>query len=127
VKAIGYFHEQGGKGGQSLAEQSRAFLEFCRVNGYEATATFLDAATQDSERPGYRQLVDFLRQRPDRGFTLVVVPSLVSLGDDLRQVARRYFQLASMGVKVMSLEDGDDVSTALLCLWTEKEGERLGQ
>jgi site-specific DNA recombinase len=127
VKAIGYFHEQGGKGGQSLAEQSRAFLEFCRVNGYEATATFLDAAPQDGDRPGYRQLVDFLRQRPDRGFTLVVVPSLVSLGDDLRQVARRYFQLVSMGVKVMSLEDGDDVPAALLSLWTEKEGERLGQ
>jgi len=127
VKAIGYFHEQGGKGGQSLAEQSRAFLEFCRINGYEATATFLDAATQDGDRAGYRQLVDFLRQRPDRGFTVVVVPCLTSLGDDLRQVARRYFQLASMGVKVMSLEDGDDVPTALLCLWTEKEGERLGQ
>jgi site-specific DNA recombinase len=127
VKAIGYFHEQAGKGGQSLAEQSRAFLEFCRVNGYEATATFLDAAPQDGDRPGYRQLVDFLRQRPDRGFTLVVVPSLVSLGDELRQVARRYFQLVSMGVKVMSLEDGDDVPTALLSLWTEKEGERLGQ
>jgi site-specific DNA recombinase len=127
VRAIGYFHEQGGKGGQSLAEQSRAFLEFCRVNGYEATATFLDAAPQDGDRAGYRQLVDFLRQRPDRGFTLVVVPSLVSLGDDLRQVARRYFQLVSMGVKVMSLEDGDDVPTALLSLWTQKEGERLGQ
>lgn len=126
MKAIGYFHEQGGKGGQSLAEQSRAFLEFCRVNGYEATATFLDAAPQNGDRVGYRQLVDFLRQRPDRGFTVVVVPSLVSLGDDLRQVARRYFQLASMGVKVMSLED-DDVPTALLSLWTEKEGERLGQ
>jgi site-specific DNA recombinase len=126
VKAIGYFHEQGGKGGQSLAEQSRAFLEFCRVNGYEATATFLDAAPQNGDRVGYRQLVDFLRQRPDRGFTVVVVPSLVSLGDDLRQVARRYYQLASMGVKVMSLED-DDVPTALLSLWTEKEGERLGQ
>jgi site-specific DNA recombinase len=127
VRAIGYFHEQGAKGGQSLAEQSRAFLEYCRVNGYEATATFLDAALQDGDRAGYRQLVDFLRQRPDRGFTLVVVPSLVSLGDDLRQVARRYFQLVSMGVKVMSLEDGDDVPTALLSLWTEKEGERLGQ
>ena len=127
MKAIGYFHEQGGKGGQSLAEQSRAFLEFCSINGYEATATFLDAAPQNGDRVGYRQLVDFLRQRPDRGFTVVVVPSLVSLGDDLRQVARRYFQLASMGVKVMSLEDGDDVPTALLSLWTEKEGERLGQ
>jgi site-specific DNA recombinase len=127
VRAIGYFHEHTGKASQSLAEQSRAFLEFCRVNGYEATATFLDAALQNGDRAGYRQLIDFLRQRPDRGFTLVVVPSLVSLGDDLRQVARRYFQLVSMGVKVMSLEDGDDVPTALLSLWTEKEGERLGQ
>ncbi len=127
MKAMGYFHEQSGGCGQSLAEQSRAFLEFCRVNGYEATATFLDAASQDGERAGYRQLVDFLRQRPDRGFTVVVVPSLVSLGDDLRQVARRYFQLVSLGVKVVCLEDEGDTSTALLSLWTEKEGERLGR
>ncbi|MDP2947989.1 MAG: recombinase family protein [Chloroflexota bacterium] len=127
MRAIGYFREMTGAGGQSLAEQSRAFLEFCRQNGYEAAAAFLEVIGADGgERPGYRQLIDFLRERPDRGFTVVVVPSLVSLGADLREAARRYFQLASLGVKVICLEDSADPAATLLALWTEKEGERLG-
>ena len=43
MRAIGYFRETKR---QSLADQSESFLEFCRRNGYEATATFLDAKTQ---------------------------------------------------------------------------------
>jgi len=124
VKAVGYFRETDAS--QSLAEQSRAFLDFCRQNGYEAAATFLDAAAGD-DCAGYRQLIDFLRQRPDRGFTMVVIPSLASLGTNLWEAARRYFQLASLGVKVMCLEDGSDPGSTLLSRWTEKKDERLGQ
>jgi len=109
-----------------LAEQSRAFLDFCRQNGYEAAATFLDAAAGD-DCAGYRQLIEFLKQRPDRGFTVVVIPSLTSLGSDLWEAARRYYQLASLGVKVMCLEDGTDPGATLLSLWAEKKDERLGQ
>jgi len=124
VRAVGYFRETGGS--QPLAEQSRTFLDFCRQNGYEAAATFLDAAASD-DCAGYRQLIDFLKQRPDRGFTVVVIPSLTSLGGDLWEAARRYFQLVSLGVKVMCLEDGADPGATLLSLWTEKKDERLGQ
>ena len=124
MKAVGYFRETDAS--QSLAEQSRAFLDFCRQNGYEAAATFLDAAAGD-DCAGYRQLIDFLRQRPDRGFTMVVIPSLASLGTNLWEAARRYFQLASLGVKVMCLEDGSDPGSTLLSRWTEKKDERLGQ
>jgi site-specific DNA recombinase len=109
-----------------LAEQSRAFLDFCRQNGYEAAATFLDAPAGD-DCAGYRQLIEFLKQRPDRGFTVVVIPSLTSLGSDLWEAARRYYQLASLGVKVMCLEDGTDPGATLLSLWAEKKDERLGQ
>jgi site-specific DNA recombinase len=125
VKAVGYFRET--DSGQSLAEQSRAFLDFCRQNGYEAAATFLDAAAAGDDCAGYRQLIEFLRQRPDRGFTMVVIPSLASLGTNLWEAARRYFQLASLGVKVMCLEDGSDPGSTLLSRWTEKKDERLGQ
>lgn len=124
MRAVAYFRETGGS--QPLAEQSRAFLDFCRQNGYEAAATFLDAAAGD-DCAGYRQLIEFLKQRPDRGFTVVVIPSLTSLGSDLWEAARRYFQLASLGVKVMCLEDGADPGATLLSLWTEKKDERLGQ
>jgi site-specific DNA recombinase len=109
-----------------LAEQSRIFLDFCRQNGYEAAATFLDAAGGD-DCAGYRQLIEFLKQRPDRGFTVVVIPALTSLGGDLWEAARRYFQLASLGVKVVCLEDGSDAGSTLLSLWMEKKDERLGQ
>ncbi len=126
MRAVGYFRETKGEKGQSLAEQSRVFLEFCRQNGYEAAAAFLDPAAEDGERPGYRQLIDFLKQRPERGFTVVLVPSLEGLGGDLREATRRYFQLASLGVKVMCLEDATDPADTLLSLWAEKEGERLG-
>jgi site-specific DNA recombinase len=124
VRAAGYFRETSDS--QPLAEQSRAFLDFCRQNGYEAAATFLDPAACD-DCTGYRQLIEFLKQRPDRGFTVVVIPSLASLGNDLWEAARRYFQLASLGVKVMCLEDGTDPGTNLLSLWAEKKDERLGQ
>jgi site-specific DNA recombinase len=125
VRAVGYFREIGDS--QPLAEQSRAFLDFCRQNGYEAAATFLDATAAGDDCTGYRQLIDFLKQRPDRGFTMVVIPSLVSLGSELWEAARRYFQLVSLGVKVMCLEDGADPGSTLLSLWTEKKDERLGQ
>jgi len=125
VRAVGYFWETGGS--ELLAEQSRAFLDFCRENGYEAAATFLDVTAAGDDRTGYRQLIDFLKQRPERGFTVVVISSLASLGSDLRETARRYYQLASLGVKVMCLEDGADPGSALLSLWTEKKDERLGQ
>jgi site-specific DNA recombinase len=124
VRAVGYFREISGS--QPLAEQSRAFLDFCRQNGYEAAATFLDAAASD-DCAGYRQLIEFLKQRSDRGFTVVVIPSLTSLGSDLWEAARRYYQLASLGVKVMCLEDGTDPGATLLSLWAEKKDERLGQ
>jgi len=125
VRAVGYFREIGGS--QSLAEQSRAFLDFCRQNGYEAAATFLDVSAAANDCAGYRQLIDFLKQGSDRGFTVVVIPSLTSLGSDLWEAVRRYFQLASLGVKVMCLEDGADPGSTLLSLWTEKKDERLGQ
>ncbi|UCH87511.1 MAG: recombinase family protein [Dehalococcoidia bacterium] len=124
MRAVGYFRETSGS--QPLAEQSRAFLDFCRQNGYEAAATFLDPAAGD-DCTGYRQLIEFLKQRSDRGFTVVVIPSLTSLGSDLWEAARRYFQLVSLGVKVMCLEDGADPGATLLSLWSEKKDERLGQ
>jgi site-specific DNA recombinase len=124
VRAVGYFRETGSS--QPLAEQSRIFLDFCRQNGYEAAASFLDAAAGD-DCTGYRQLIEFIKQRPDRGFTVVVIPSLTSLGSDLWEAARRYFQLTSLGVKVMCLEDGADPGATLLSLWAEKKDERLGQ
>jgi len=125
VRAIGYFRETRG---DSLAEQSRSFLEFCQSNGYEAAAAFLDVPGPQGELPGFGQLVEFVRQQASRGFLLVAVPNIDSLGDALTEVARRYFQLASLGVPTVSIENGDDVGALLLERWAgQRSNGRLGE
>lgn len=115
MRAIGYFRETESL---SLAEQSETFLEFCRGNGYEAAATFLDGR-RESDLAGFRQLVDFVRQQANQGFLLVAIPSLKSLGADPTEAAKRYFQLASLGVQTVSIEDGGDVSGSILEKWSD--------
>jgi site-specific DNA recombinase len=115
MRAIGYFRESRG---QSLAGQSDLFLAFCKQNGYEAAAAFLDART-DGDAPGFRQLIEFVRQQAPSGFALVVVPSVRTLGEGVTEAVRRYFQLASLGVPIISMETADDVSGPLLEIWAE--------
>ena len=120
MRAIGYFRETRG---QSLAEQSEAFIAFCKGNGYEAAAAFLDGKSEtkaDGDAvAGFRQLVDFTRSQASRGFLVVVVANLGSLGGSITEAARRYFQLATIGVPIISIETGEDVSTPLLEKWSE--------
>ena len=125
VQAIGYFRE---RQGDSLAEQSRSFLDFCHRNGYEAAAAFLDVPDAEGDLPGFRQMVEFVRQQQGRrGFLMVVVPDLASLGVTIPEAARRYFQLASLGVPIISIESGDDAAAPLLERWTqERASGRLG-
>lgn len=119
MRAIGYFRETGS---QSLADQSEEFLAFCKKNGYEAAAAFLDGksdARSSVESAGFRQLIDFARQQATTGFVIVAVASLASLGESIVEAARRYFQLATIGVPIISIETGEDVSLALLEKWSE--------
>jgi DNA invertase Pin-like site-specific DNA recombinase len=120
MRAIGYFRETRG---QSLAEQSEAFIAFCKGNGYEAAAAFLDGKSEtkaDGDAvAGFRQLVDFTRSQASRGFLVVVVANLGSLGGSITEAARRYFQLATIGVPIISIETGEDVSAPLLEKWSE--------
>lgn len=127
MRAIGYFREAG-REGSSLAEQSRLFLEFCRANGYEAAAAFLDSDRQDDDLPGYRQLLEFLKQQGQRGFLMVAVPGLKTLGAGLLDAIRRYFQLSSLGVQVVSISSGVDPGSTLLQAWSQgREDESMSQ
>jgi DNA invertase Pin-like site-specific DNA recombinase len=124
MRAIGYFRETRG---QSLAEQSEAFLEFCRGNGYEAAATFLDARGS-SDLSGFRQMLEFVQAQHDTGFLMVVVPNFQSLGDPLTEAARRYFQVSSLGVPIVGIDSGDDVSANLLSNWSKyRQNGSLGE
>jgi len=113
VRAIGYFRETRG---QSLAEQSESFLGFCGGNGYEAAATFLDTKN-GGELSGFKQMLEFVRQQAGQGFLIITVSSLQSLGEAPTEAARRYFQLASLGIPIVSIQSGEDISSSLVESW----------
>jgi len=115
MRALGYFRESKR---HSLAEQSEAFIQFCRENGFEAAATFLDS-DRNPESPGFRQLLEFARQQGPQGFLLVVVPDLATLGDGPTDAARRYFQLTTLSLPIISILTGSDLSGEFLEDWTK--------
>lgn len=110
MRAIGYFRESVAPGA-SLAQQNKAFLEFCEREGYEVAGSFVDASSSNGHAPGFRQLVAFLRE-PDKGFVVVVIPSIQALGGDLRDAARRYFQIEGLGAQVAPMTGGADLVAA---------------
>lgn len=114
MRAVGYLRER--KGEKSLAEQNEAFLDFCRQNGYEAAAVFMEPTSSAEDVPGFRQMLEFLRGQRQRGFLLVAVHDLDGLGDDPVISARRYFQLSSLGVGVVGM-NGDDLNQEMLTRW----------
>ena len=129
MRAVGYFREDAGgrDGAGALAEQNRNFLEFCRREGYDVAATFLDGPSEGGERAGYRQLLEYLRRHAEG--LVVVVHSIELLGNDMRQAARSYFQLIGLNAEVVCISGGpEDPTTALLRHWNERaERERLGE
>ena len=127
MKAVGYFRETPGQGAtKALAEQNKAFLELCQEQGYEVVASFVDGISADDDgRPGFRQLVEFLR-RPEKGFVVVVVPSVEILGRDLREAARSWFQLESLGAQVLLMEGREDPTDSLLAAWAKTSEGKLG-
>ena len=127
MRAVGYFRESASDRGEaSLAEQSKTFLEFCRDHGYEVVASFVDGSAADDEtRPGFQQLVDFLR-RPEKGFLMVVTPSVNSLGRDLKEAARSWFELQGLGAQVLTMDGNDDATGRLLQAWAKSSEGRVG-
>ncbi len=126
AKAIGYFRESVPRadGDASLVEQNRAFIEFCRKEGFEVDATFLD--TDPANDTGLRQLIDYVQQY-GCGAT-VVVDSLQRLGPDIRRRARAYFQLQGLGAQVLTLDASAGATEALIASWKERDvTERMGE
>src|SRR5712692_8893362 len=99
-------------------------MEFCRREGFEVGATFLD--TNSADDSGFRQMLDYLRQ--NGGDATVVVDSLQRLGRNMRRTARAYFQLDGIGVHVVSLDGEASASESLLASWTTRDSsERAGE
>lgn len=145
MRAIGYFSEfppskaasadgesSGGVARQNLSQQNDAFLAYCDAHGAEPAAAFLDplAALEEGraegDRPGFRQLLDYL-DRPEKGFLTVVVASFAHLGGDLTEAARAYFQVTGRGAQVVSIAEGDLDESAMLALWqADQPSEPVG-
>lgn len=123
MRSIGYFREAKSR---TLAEQSEAFLDFCKRNGFEAAATFLDTKA-DQEQHGFRQMVDFIRQQEGKGFLIVVLPDLETLGNTAVEAMRRYFQIASLGISVVRIDTGGDIASEVVETWGHlKENGSVG-
>lgn len=124
MRAVGYFRETRF---HTLFEQSESFLAFCKNNGFEAAATFLDPGSP-AELQGFRQMLDFVRTQAHQGFMLVGISDLMSLGGGPTEAVRRYFQLASLGVPILSVTNGAEMNSELLELWTNhRENGSLGE
>lgn len=126
VKAIGYFREDSAQAAAqpALAEQNRGFLEFCRREGCDVGATFLDS--DPHQNPGFRQMLEYLRCNGSNAH--VVVDSLERLGADVRSTAHAYFQLDSLGVTLISLDGTTRMTEALIAAWgTRDASERMGE
>lgn len=125
MRAIGYFRESA-RHGETLAQQNKAFLEFCEREGYEVAGSFVEAASSNGHAPGFRQLIAFLRER-DKGFVVVVIPSIEALGGDLRDAARRFFQIEGLGAQIAPMAGTVDPAGDLVTAWGARDANsRLG-
>lgn len=121
MRAIGYLTEYGPPGeAATLAAQNDAFLHFCDANGYQPAAAFLDPlpVAGASDRPGLRQLLDYL-DTPEKGFIAVVVSEFARLGPERAAAARTYFQIAASGAQIISVAEGPIDDAGLLRMWDE--------
>ncbi|HEY7293703.1 MAG TPA: recombinase family protein, partial [Dehalococcoidia bacterium] len=121
-KAVGYFLEDavrtaGTDGDEppldSVADQNRGFLEFCKREGYQVAATFIDVAGNGADRPGFQQLLEYLKRNRKSG-CVVVVNTADRLGADTMQAARALFQIEGLGSRVVPLDGEVDPGARLI-------------
>ncbi|MHB8376001.1 MAG: recombinase family protein [Dehalococcoidia bacterium] len=125
MRAFGYFSDAT-PGGRTLAQQNKAFLDYCRREGLDAAETFVEAAAANGRAPGFRQLVASLRASSTSD-AVVVVPAVGALGTSPRDAVFRYLQLEALGARVAAIDadtpPGDDEILAWL---REEDGASLG-
>jgi site-specific DNA recombinase len=116
--AIGYFREAASRDG-SIAQQNKAFLDYCRKHGYEVAGTFADGSASNGHAPGFRQMLAYVREHKD---CVVVVPSIESLGSGLGDAARRCFQIEGAGAQIAPIEGTADIAAGVVDLWNAQDG-----
>ena len=121
MRAVGYFAENSRRNGQkrSIAEQSHAFNEFCIRHGYEIAGTFLDTEDEKGANAGFSQMLSFLG-RADRGFVVVAVDSLGTLGPDLGHAALKLLEVEQTGCQVLIANSGHEAFRELVDTWADR-------
>ena len=130
MRAVGYFSSNlpsipSQRSHPSLSDQNDAFLDACRVHGYEATASFIDADIR-SDRPGLRQMLAFL-QRPAPDFCIVVVQAFSHLGASQIDAIRTFYEITELGASVLSLEEGAIDDERIIQFWNDAPSGHLGK
>ena len=117
---------------QELEQQIAACRRFCDYKGFEITAVYSEKLSgANSKRPEYLKMVSELR-----GFKFdgVVVFRLDRLGRNSRELALLIDELEGKGIKVLSVNESFDTSTAMgramreiICLFAQLEREQIGE
>ncbi|MDE3096738.1 MAG: recombinase family protein [Chloroflexota bacterium] len=125
MRAFGYFRDAA-PGGRSLAEQNKAFLDYCGREGLEAADTFVEAGPGNGLAPGFRQLVASLRAS-NTADVVVVVPAVGALGVSHRDAVFRYLQLEALGARVAAIDAAAPAGDDQIIAWLrEEDGTSLG-
>ena len=121
MNAVGYFVEGARRDGdkRNIGAQNRAFLDYCGKEGYEIAATFLDTESAGDRQAGFRQMLEYLH-RDNRGFTVVIVDSVGTMGADMGAAAMRLLQVESAGVSVISAQTGREAARELVDRWADR-------
>jgi DNA invertase Pin-like site-specific DNA recombinase len=96
---------------QELQQQIASCRRFCEYKGYEVARVFSEKVSgAKAKRPQYLELVKELRQMQYGG---VVVFRLDRLGRNSRELALLIDELENKGIKVLSVNESFDTSTAM--------------
>ena len=96
---------------QELQQQITSCRRFCEYKGYEVARVFSEKVSgAKAKRPQYLELVKQLRQMQYGG---VVVFRLDRLGRNSRELALLIDELENKGIKVLSVNESFDTSTAM--------------
>jgi len=117
---------------QELEQQIASCQRFCEYKGFEVVKIFSEKLSgANSKRPEYLQMVKELRQMKYAG---VVVFRLDRLGRNSRELALLIDELENKGIKVLSINESFDTSTAmgramreLVMIFAQLEREQIGE
>lgn len=119
-------------GDQELDQQVKACQRFCDYRGFDVVAVYSEKVSgANGKRPQYLQMVKELRNYEYDG---VVVFRLDRLGRNARELALLVDELEGKGIKVFSVNESFDTSTALgramrelIYIFAQLEREQIGE